>query len=226
MAQSWFLRAWLLVGLACAACSAEDLSYLQRDLGKPIDAGAADGGAPAGGVSGGGGSPGGGGSGDGGTTSTGGAGIRDAGICWYFGELGASCAATCTDHGGPSPQAASHVGIESQGGSLDECIRLLGLLGMTGTVYSGSRSDGQGLGCHVIPGDLDPYFLAFVPGVQRHGQPFERTCRMRVPAMMVNRESGTPVDNAPTRGERGARSTWGRRIRTGQRPRSRSPRSV
>ena len=34
---------------------------------------------------------------------------------------------------------------------------------MTGTVSSGSRFDGQGLGCHVIPGDLDPYFWLSSP---------------------------------------------------------------
>jgi hypothetical protein len=93
----------------------------------------------------------------GGTTGTGGsspgcAGILDSGICWYYGGLSASCATTCATHGGSSPQAPSHVGIASQGGSLSECTRLLGLLGMTGTVNSGTRSDGQGVGCHVFSG--------------------------------------------------------------------------
>jgi hypothetical protein len=105
-----------------------------------------------------GGSPSTGGASSGGTMSTGGtssagcAGVLDSGICWYYGALGASCATTCATHGGSSPQAPSHVGVASQGGSLSECTRLLGLLGMTGTVNSGTRSDGQGVGCHVFTG--------------------------------------------------------------------------
>jgi hypothetical protein len=34
---------------------------------------------------------------------------------------------------------------------------------MTGTVYSGTRSDGQGVGCHVYPGAADPYFWLSSP---------------------------------------------------------------
>jgi hypothetical protein len=99
-----------------------------------------------------------GGASSGGSTGTGGsssgacAGVLDSGICWYQGGPGASCATTCSTHGGPSPQAASHVGIASQGGSSNECTRILGLLGMTGTVTSGTRSVGEGVGCHVFPG--------------------------------------------------------------------------
>lgn len=74
-------------------------------------------------------------------------GILDSGICWYLGKSGDSCARTCVSHGGTSPQAASHVGISSQGGSLSECRRLLGLLGVQGTVLSATRSDDTGLGC-------------------------------------------------------------------------------
>jgi hypothetical protein len=116
------------------------------------------GGRVAGGTGAGGLPPGTGGASSGGTMGTGGsssggcAGVLDSEICWYYGAIGESCATTCATHGGPSPQAASHVGIASQGGSLTECTRLLGLLGMTGTVNSGTRSDGQGVGCHVFTG--------------------------------------------------------------------------
>jgi hypothetical protein len=92
-----------------------------------------------------------GGTGTGGSSPGGCAGMLDSGICWYYGALGASCATTCATHGGSSPQTPSHVGIASQGGSVAECTRLLGLLGITGTVNSGTRSDGQGVGCHVFP---------------------------------------------------------------------------
>ena len=159
MARSWFLSAWHVIALAGMACSARDLGYLQRDLGKPTDegAGGSSGGESAtGGVSSDGGAT-------GGAASVGCGGVESSAVCWYLGELGASCQATCAPHGGTSPKAPSHVGIASQGGSLDECIKLLGLFSLTGRVYAGSRSDGQGVGCHVIPGAPDPYFWLSSP---------------------------------------------------------------
>jgi hypothetical protein len=79
-------------------------------------------------------------------------GVERSGICWYLGNPGDSCATTCASHGGNSPEAASHVGVASQGGSASECGRLLGLLGLPGTVQTGTRSDGIGLGCVVALG--------------------------------------------------------------------------
>jgi collagen type III alpha len=79
-------------------------------------------------------------------------GAERSGICWYLGNPGDSCATTCAFHGGNSPEAASHVGVTSQGGSASECGRLLGLLGLPGTVQTGTRSDGIGLGCVVALG--------------------------------------------------------------------------
>lgn len=79
-------------------------------------------------------------------------GVADAQICWYLAKSGESCATFCAFHGGASPQAASHVGIASQGGSAQECGRLLSLLGTSGTVFSISRSDGEGAGCGVALG--------------------------------------------------------------------------
>jgi hypothetical protein len=159
MARPRFPCAWLLVGLTAGACSAQDFSYLQRDLNRPIDAGA---GGSNGGESATGGANDGGGA-TGGASSVGCAGVASSAVCWYLGELGASCETTCAPHGGTSPKAPSHVGIVSQGGSLGECQRLLGLFGMTGTVIEASRSDGQGVGCHMIPGDPDAYFWLSSP---------------------------------------------------------------
>jgi hypothetical protein len=79
-------------------------------------------------------------------------GVDDSSICWYLGREGESCASTCASHGGCSPQAASHVGVTSQGGSSRECSRLFGLLGMSGPMLSGTRSDGMGLGCVLAEG--------------------------------------------------------------------------
>ena len=76
-------------------------------------------------------------------------GAARGGICWYLGAPGSSCQQVCASHGQPAPEAASHVGTTSQGGSLTECGALLGLLGVNGAPTSGTRSDGIGLGCHV-----------------------------------------------------------------------------
>jgi hypothetical protein len=66
------------------------------------------------------------------------------GICWYLGEFGANCSQTCTNHGGTSPDLANHVGTASQGGSLQECSAILGVLGVAGIVQSNSASIGVG----------------------------------------------------------------------------------
>jgi hypothetical protein len=89
------------------------------------------------------------------------AGISDSGICWYLGRAGDSCANACANHGGTSPQAASHVGTSAQGGSLSECARLLSLLGVRASVAEGNRSDGLGFGCHVFGND--PWWLTSPP---------------------------------------------------------------
>ena len=54
---------------------------------------------------------------------------------------------TCANRGGMSPQAASYVGVTSQGGSQAACQAIVNALGLIGTVQSGLRFDGQGLGC-------------------------------------------------------------------------------
>jgi hypothetical protein len=75
-------------------------------------------------------------------------GVLYAGICWYLGSQGSSCQEACASHGQPAPDAASHVGTATQGGSLAECAHIFGLLGISGTPSDGTRSDGRGLGCH------------------------------------------------------------------------------
>jgi hypothetical protein len=77
------------------------------------------------------------------------AGPTRGGICWYLGGQGSSCQQVCAIHGQPAPEAATHVGTASQGGSLAECKILFGLLGVGGAPANGTRSDGVGLGCHV-----------------------------------------------------------------------------
>ena len=85
------------------------------------------------------------------------AGPARGGICWYLGPLGSSCQQVCASHGQPAPEAATHVGTASQGGSLSECEILLGLLGVNSTPGNGTRSDGLGLGCHVY--NTAPWWL-------------------------------------------------------------------
>lgn len=82
-------------------------------------------------------------------------GVMDSSICWQLGALGASCAVTCASWGRASVNARKHVGTTAQGGSLAECQRLLGLLGVTNNVIS--VSIGQGLGCHRKPSMPLPY---------------------------------------------------------------------
>jgi len=87
--------------------------------------------------------------GSGGSTTTPAcSGVLYAGICWYLGPDGSSCQDACASHGQTSPNAASHVGTTTQGGSLAECGKILGLLGITGTPFTTLRLDGRGLGCY------------------------------------------------------------------------------
>jgi hypothetical protein len=95
----------------------------------------------------------------GGALATGGSPAPDAracagesygGICWYLGQAGESCKQACAAHGQTDAKAASYVGTSSQGGSLSECRALLTLLGVSGSPANGSRTDGLGLGCHVL----------------------------------------------------------------------------
>lgn len=79
-------------------------------------------------------------SGSGGSPSCAAEGRLDSQICWYYGASGASCAATCTAHGGISAFAPNHVGSLAQGGTLAECTRLMKLLGLDGSVTSATRS--------------------------------------------------------------------------------------
>jgi hypothetical protein len=87
------------------------------------------------------------------------AGVADSQICWYLGKSGDSCAMTCASHGGTAARAASHIGVASQGGSPEECGRLFGLLGVSGPVVSGTRSDAVGVGCFTLLG-LHVYLTA------------------------------------------------------------------
>ncbi len=80
------------------------------------------------------------------------AGVLDSRICWYLGRAGESCTTTCATHGGTSADAAGHVGTAAQGGSEEECGRILNLLGQEGILLSGTRSDGKGLGCFAALG--------------------------------------------------------------------------
>lgn len=95
------------------------------------------------------------------STSIGCSGVVDSDICWRLGNLGASCADTCMSSGGTSPNAAKHVGTSTQGGSLAECRRLLGLLGITNNVITVAID--QGLGCHHKPAMPLPYAWASSP---------------------------------------------------------------
>jgi len=96
--------------------------------------------------------------GAGGSPSCAAEGQRDSGICWYYGASGVSCSTTCAAHGGVSSSTAAHVGSPAQGGSLAECTRLMRLLGLGGSVNSGTRSDGVGLGCHDFPSATSSYY--------------------------------------------------------------------
>lgn len=76
------------------------------------------------------------------------AGISLHGVCWYFGELGQSCASACLEHGGEAPSAASFIGVSAQGGSLAKCTEILARLNRLPAPTSAERFDSLGLGCH------------------------------------------------------------------------------
>ena len=87
---------------------------------------------------------------DTGTEAGCGEGVLLYGICWYFGALGDSCNETCDLHGGYDEATPEYVGIESQGGSLEECQAIFTALGSSETVSEGSNS--AGYGCHFWQG--------------------------------------------------------------------------
>jgi hypothetical protein len=72
--------------------------------------------------------------------------------------LGASCDATCAEHGGAASNTALYVGTAAQGGSAAECAQLLDLLGEADAPFSATRDDGLGLGCHLY--DSVAYWLS------------------------------------------------------------------
>jgi hypothetical protein len=88
------------------------------------------------------------------------AGLGVGGICWYLGAQGWSCQQFCASHGQPAPAAATYVGSTHQGGGILKCAILLGLLGVSGTPQTGSRTDGLGFGCHLFVQDGSTYWLS------------------------------------------------------------------
>ena len=93
----------------------------------------------------------------GGSASTGGSGELCSGnpymgICWYLAAPGVSCNEMCAAHGGYLPSATKYVGTPAQGGDRSQCAAILQAFGYPGTVQSGTRSDGRGLGCHRFSG--------------------------------------------------------------------------
>lgn len=79
-------------------------------------------------------------------------GVSYQSVCWYLGSTGASCQAICSTHGQVAANIASFVGTAAQGGSLTECAAVLSRLGISQAPNSGTRSDGNGLGCHLFGG--------------------------------------------------------------------------
>ncbi|MDD9942258.1 MAG: hypothetical protein OXU20_14525 [Myxococcales bacterium] len=73
-------------------------------------------------------------------------------VCWYLGDRGRNCRETCAERGGFDDAAVPHVGTPRQGGSVDECIRLLSALGIRGEVVVATRVDAYGVGCHLWEG--------------------------------------------------------------------------
>jgi hypothetical protein len=74
-------------------------------------------------------------------------------VCWYLGALEESCDVVCSSHGGVDADGAALVGTAAQGGSVEDCRAILGLLGVELTVKSGARTDGRGVGCHIWSGE-------------------------------------------------------------------------
>ena len=87
-------------------------------------------------------------------------GLSIGGICWYLGPANLSCQQVCTSHGQTAPAAATYVGTARQGGGLLKCTILLGLLGVSGTPQTGTRTDGLGFGCHLFIQDGSTYWLS------------------------------------------------------------------
>jgi hypothetical protein len=96
-------------------------------------------------------------SGGSGSASSGGcAGVVYEEMCWYLGERGQSCDATCGTHGAVDARGASVVGTTAQGGSLDGCSQVLETLGMSVAPTAAIRKD-VGLGCHLY--DAEAFWL-------------------------------------------------------------------
>lgn len=100
------------------------------------------------------------------------AGASAMGVCWYLAKPAASCASTCTEHGGANPRAASLIGTTSQGGRLSNCRRVLFALGVMQPPQRALREDGYGLGCHLWSSgetfwldDPSPRYSASSPGL-------------------------------------------------------------
>jgi hypothetical protein len=79
-------------------------------------------------------------------------------MCWYLSDAGESCEEACRGHGGVDRRAAMYIGAASQGGSPEQCGKILRALGVWQSVHTGSRSDGLGLGCHRW-NDGEPWWL-------------------------------------------------------------------
>lgn len=73
-------------------------------------------------------------------------------ICWYLGGANQSCSDVCTSHGGVNAAAEKMVGVPAQGGSVTSCALVLAMLGTRDVPAEATRSDGNGLGCHVLGG--------------------------------------------------------------------------
>jgi hypothetical protein len=82
-------------------------------------------------------------------------------ICWYLGAANQSCTDVCSAHAGVNTASEKMVGVPAQGGSLTSCALVLAALGTRDLPAEATRSDGNGLGCHVISGRSDTaYWLS------------------------------------------------------------------
>jgi hypothetical protein len=70
-------------------------------------------------------------------------------LCWFLGEFYESCIDVCTGRGGYDETAASIIGTPDQNGTWAACRDIVRLMGYTGEVAAGYRSEGPGLGCHI-----------------------------------------------------------------------------
>ena len=76
-------------------------------------------------------------------------GVAYENLCWFVGNMGEGCVETCTEHGGDDETAASVIGSPEQRGTWTACRDIVRLLGISGEVAAGYRTDGAGLGCHI-----------------------------------------------------------------------------